>query len=432
VATARTPVDNLPTPQSLERSSTGLLAGKAAQMGLGYLFWLVAARTASPHEVGLASGVVAGAMIVTQVSILGVGAAVILRLPRASRASAVALVDAALSLVALAALLGGAGYLAVMVLGSEHLAPLLSRPTVAVVVVAGCIAGTLALCLDSVSTALARGWLVLPRDLTAGLAGVVGLLVATAARSQVSASVMVTCWALGLALSFVLGLQQLHTRLGYRPRIRLGGPWTRPLLRDGVPNQVLTVTERVPALLLPVLLAGWVSPTLGAYWYPVWMMAWAVFLAPVSVGLAQFAADVRGEQDAATAARAALRWSLRLGVVLALGVATLAGELLGLLGPQYATEGTTPLRVLLLALPGTAVIQAYYATCRARRRIPEAVTVGAAVGLLACGGAVVGAATTGLVAAAGAWVAAQTLGGLVAGARLLVLLHPSAPTEGRP
>jgi O-antigen/teichoic acid export membrane protein len=198
-----------------------------------------------------------------------------------------------------------------------------------------------------------------------------------------------------------------------------------PLLRDGIPNQVLTLTERVPALLLPVLITGYVSPTMGAYWYPVWMMAWAVFLAPVSVGLAQFAADVRATHDLSTDVRGALLWSLLLGGLLALVVWAMAPLLLGFLGAEYADAGTAALRLLLLALPGTAVIQAYFAASRARRRVGEATLLGIGVGLAACIGAVVAALTVGLVAVAGAWVAAQSIGGLVAGWRLHVLVSTS-------
>lgn len=425
------PAAALPSPHSLERSSTGLLAGKAAQMGLGYLFWLVAARAAPAHDVGLASGVVSGAMIVTQVSILGVGSAVILRLPRATATTATAVIDAALGLVAVSGLLAATGYVLVLSTTSPHLAPLLGRPAVAAAVVAGCVVGTLALCLDSVSTALARGGLVVPRDIAAGLVATTALVSASLLFTELVPGVMIGCWAAGLAVSFAIGLHQLHRLVGYRPRPHLIGPLSRPLLRDGIPNQLLTSTERVPALVLPVLLTGWVSPTLGAYWYPVWMMAWAVFLAPVSVGLAQFAADVRGTADVGAEVKAALRWSLGLGGAAALLVGGLAGVLLGLLGPDYATAGTSALRVLLLALPGTAVIQAYYATCRARRRVPEALALGTVVGLLACGGAVLAAATVGLTAAAGAWVAAQTLGGLAAGTRLAVLLRARVPGRAR-
>lgn len=417
-ATTRPQVSEaLPAPHSMGRSSAGLLIGKGAQMTLGFAFWIVAARVASVEDVGMASGSLSGVMIVTQLSLLGVGAAVILRLPSLGRRDAMALSEVALTIVAISALLGGLAYVTVMRITSEHLQEFLSRPEVVGLLVAACIAGTLGVCLDQLSTALGRGGLAVPRGVVAGLVGVVGLFV-LALVLAVGPEQLIAAWVAGLLASVVIGVVQLHRLLGYRPRLRLRHSASVGLLRDGIPNQVLTLTERVPGLLVPVLITAYVSPTLGAYWYPVWMMAWAVFLAPVMVGMAQFAADVRATSDLAANVRTSLKWSLIMGSGIALVLAVLATPLLSLLGDAYAQNGAQALRVLLLALPGVAVIQAYSAACRAHRRVGEAIWVGVGVGVVACATAVYAAATHGLVWAALAWVIAQTLGGVVAGWRL--------------
>ena len=51
-------------------------------MGTGYLFWLVAARTATVHEVGVAAAAVSAVMLCTQLGLLGSGAASIVMLGR--------------------------------------------------------------------------------------------------------------------------------------------------------------------------------------------------------------------------------------------------------------------------------------------------------------------------------------------------------------
>ena len=426
---ARNLSDELPPPHSLERSSTGLLIGKGSQMILGYAFWLVAARLAPPSDVGLASGALSGVMIVTQLALLGIGSAVILRLPKMARHAALALTDSALTVVSLSALVAGAVYVALLRATSVHLQSLLSQPAVILLLLGACAAGTVGVCLDQISTALGRGGLAAPRGVAAGVVGVVGLLVLAGVLGATPES-MLLGWTLGLAASMGLGLLQLHRLLGYRPRPRVGRGPSPGLLRDGIPNQLLTLTERVPALVLPLLISGYVSPTRGAYWYPVWMMAWAVFLAPVMVGQAQFAADVRADRSLAADVRASLRWSLAMGSAAALVLALGADVLLGMLGADYAAEGATALRVLLLALPGVAVIQAYSAACRARRRIGEAIALGVLVGIAACGGALAAAATRDLVTMSLVWVVAQSLGGLAAGARLRWIIRTSGGGDG--
>ncbi len=416
--------DELPAPHSLGRSSAGLLVGKGAQMALGYAFWLVAANVATASEVGLVSGALSGVMIVTQLALLGIGAAVILRIPSLQRREAMSLSAVALTMVAITSLLGGIVYVIVMWTTSPHLRDLLAQPVEATLIVGACIAGTLGVCLDQISTALGRGGMVVPRGIAAGLVGVLGLVM-LANVTGLGPTAMMACWSAGLLASAVLGLVMLRRLLGHPPRPRLRHPQARGLLQDGIPNQALTLTERVPALLLPVLISGYVSPIVGGYWYPVWMMAWAVFLAPVMVGQAQFAADVRATNDLGHDLRASLRWSMLMGGAVAVTVALVAGELLGLMGAGYASHGTSALRVLLLALPGVAVLQAYSAACRARRRVREAICLGVAVGVLACVTAVLAATTSDLVAVAWAWVAAQSVGGVVAGWRLRTMVVAS-------
>ncbi|MGS2953844.1 hypothetical protein, partial [Escherichia coli] len=62
-------------------------------------------------------------------------------------------------------------------------------------------------------------------------------------------------------------------------------PLTAVLLRRGLPNHALTLVERAPNLVLPILVTEILSPQANAYWYVAWMMAWAVLVIPVSLGI---------------------------------------------------------------------------------------------------------------------------------------------------
>ncbi len=58
-------------------NSVNVIGGKVADLGLGFLFWLIAARTFPQEQVGLAAGVVSAMMLCTQFAIFGVGSALI-------------------------------------------------------------------------------------------------------------------------------------------------------------------------------------------------------------------------------------------------------------------------------------------------------------------------------------------------------------------
>ena len=56
------------------------------------------------------------------------------------------------------------------------------------------------------------------------------------------------------------------------------------LSRVGLPNDLLTLTERAPGFVLPIVVTELLSPADNAHWYAAWMMAWVVFVIPIQVG----------------------------------------------------------------------------------------------------------------------------------------------------
>src|SRR5215218_3893232 len=74
--------ERAPRSLSMLVSSLALIGGKVATMGLGFLFWLLAAQLFVPAEVGLAAGAVSAVMLCTQLALLGVGSSVIVHFPR--------------------------------------------------------------------------------------------------------------------------------------------------------------------------------------------------------------------------------------------------------------------------------------------------------------------------------------------------------------
>jgi O-antigen/teichoic acid export membrane protein len=147
------------------------------------------------------------------------------------------------------------------------------------------------------------------------------------------------------------------------------------------------------------------------------MMAWAVCIVPMSVGMAVFA-EVAGERAAArTAVASGTRTSLLVGTAAAVTVAAAAPLALSLLGPGYAGAGTGPLRVLVISVLPLTVLQVYFALCRASGRMAEAIATGAAAAVLGVGAAAIVAPRHGLTGMAVAWVLTQSAVALWAGLR---------------
>lgn len=408
---------------SMPLNSATLVAGKVASMGLGFVFWLLAARLYAPAEVGLAAGAVSAMMLCTQVALMGVGSAFILRFP-AHRERPAPLVDSALTIVALTSLAAGFLFLLLASGAFRELALVGRDPLFAAAFLAACVLGTVGIVLDQAATALRRGDQMLVRNVAFGVAALAAL-VALALADRGSLMVFLP-WVVAGGAGLGLGLVQLRRALGrYHFRPGLHREPSRQLVGAGLPNWMLTLTERAPGLILPIVVVELLSPQANAFWYVVWMMAWVVYIVPIQVGVNLFAELARRPEGLSGAVRHGIKTSLALGALGAVGLAVTAELVLGVLGPGYADAGAAPLRILVVAVVPLTLVQAYFAACRATGALTEATLVGAASGA----GAVIAAAAVsisfGLPGMAVAWVTAQTLAGGWAAWRLRAFIARS-------
>jgi O-antigen/teichoic acid export membrane protein len=419
--------------RSLTGNAFGMVSGRVAAMGLGFIFWLMAARAAPQSDVGFAAAVVSAMMLCTQFAQLGVGSAFISLLP-SERRPPTHLLDIALTLTVVGSALVATVFLLVARAWLPELGRVSAAPTWTASFLAMCVFGTIGIVLDQVNVGLGRGTQVVIRTAAFGGITLLPLAVMLAAGVPMNAMQLTACWVAAGAAATAVGLLQLRRTVpigsvgvdgpqravqrsySYRPR------WERALggrmMTVGLANHLLTLCERAPGLILPIVVTELLSADATAVWYIVWMCAWVVFTAPVSVGIAQFAEASRRPEAAAAATRSALRASLLYAGTGAVLVAALANPVLHLLGPRYADAGVTPLRLLLLGVVPLAVVSAYYAQCRASGRLVEAIGLAAVVGLAAVAAPALIGTQYGLAGMALAWVAVQAIAAGWAGIRL--------------
>jgi O-antigen/teichoic acid export membrane protein len=410
-----------PRALSMLPNSLALIGAKVATLGLGFLFWLVAARFYSPDVVGLAAGVVAAVLLCTQLALFGVGSAVITLLPK-DREHPARLVDNAITLTTLTGLAVGALFVALAAGAFPELGAVGRSPAYAALFGVMSALGTVGIVLDQASTTLRRGDQALTRGVLNGVLSLAALALLVLASRSAGSLPIFACWVVGGAAACLLGAVQLAGVMQrYRFRPRLTAATARRLVAVGLPNHALTLADRAPGLLLPVLVTETMSPATNAYWWALWMMAWVVFIVPVQVGMTLFAEVADRPQDVDQLIRHAVRSSVALGLGAAVVMIALADIALSLLGPQYSAAGATPLRVLVLGVVPLAFLQAYYARCRATRRLREAVTTAVASGTLSVLVTIVAGVGVGLTAMAAAWVTSQAGAGVWAVWRLQAL-----------
>lgn len=417
----------------------GMVAGRVSAMGLGFVFWLLAAHAASQSDVGFAAAVIAAMMLCTQFAQLGLGSAVITLLPTRMRSPA-ALLDVTLTMTVAGSAVVAVAFLVIAKAWLPELGQVATVPVWTAAFIAICVFGTLGVVLDQVNVGLQRGTLVIHRTVAFGIITLAPVLVVLVAGGAMSAFELTLCWvAAGAGATFV-GVRQLRGSVplvtaeelvadvtgpprGYRLRPRLDRELSRHLVTVGLANHLLTLCERAPGLVLPLVVTEILSPEATAVWYIVWMSAWVVFTAPISMGIAQFAASARRPEQASATSAAAIKASLIYAGGGAAILAILAPAVLHLLGPEYAQAGALPLRLLLIGVIPLAIVSAFYAYCRANRRFAEVLAVGTVAGAAAIVIPAVAATHYGLAGMAIAWVAVQTLVAMYSGIRLWVSRH---------
>ena len=399
-------------------SALGLVAGKVATMGFGFAAWIVAARLNPPADVGLASAGVSAVTLCAQVALIGVGSAVITIGPR-YRETPGRLLDTSIALVALSSFVVGMLFLAFAGTVLQELRVIVADPVYAALFLALAIGGTLGVLFDQASTARRRGDQVLLRGVAGGISTLAALVVMSTWLGGGSRGIF-AAWVVGAGLvTSVLGLWTMTRAIrGYRPAPRLERPIAAELVSVGFPNYLLTLSERAPGFVLPIVVTELLSPAQNAAWYAAWMMAWVVFIVPIQVGMTSFAEIASEPAESRKIVRNGVATSLGLGVAGAVIVAALADPVLRLLGPSYAEAGVVPLRILLLGVLPMTVVQAYFSLCRARHELRGALVVGAVASLASILVPAVAGTIGGLVAMAISWLLVQTGVAIVAGMRL--------------
>jgi O-antigen/teichoic acid export membrane protein len=404
-------------------SSLGLIAGKAALMGLGFLFWLLAARRFPASQVGLTAGVISAIMLGVQLSLLGVGSAFITRYPRHQR-QPTNLLDSSITLVALAALLFAVAFLVFASGVFTELQVVSSMPAYAVLFAVMSVVGTVGTLFDQISMALGHGGQIVTRSLLNGVVTLAPVAFLPVGGDDIASLELFATWVAGGLAAYVLALIQLgRPPTNYRYHLRVSWLVARDLVKVGLPNQLLTLAERAPGLLLPIVVTELLSPAANAYWYTTWMMAWGVYVIPTSMGIGLLAEAAHHPGSLRHQVHRAVRLSLLIGIAGGVVLAALAGPVLSLVGKAYADAGVAPLRVLVLGVVPLSFIQAYFSACRATDRLREAIAAGVATGVAGVGATAAAGVLHGLMGMAVCWVLVLAAGSLWSIWRLRCLLR---------
>lgn len=392
---------------SLHTNSIYLLLNSGVNAGVGFIFWLVAARCYSAEDVGLGSAAISAATLLAFISSLGMDYGVIRFLPAPGRDRA-AIIGSSLTVVTLTSILAGAVFLAGLSLWS----PALLAVRESLVLAAGFI------CLVVIWSAyslMANVFIGLRRaefTLTSGLIFNVLKVVSVALLAAVLGfSGIMASWGIGAGVALALGfgwfLPQLLPDCRSVPAVRK--QITGEMLRFSFANYISNGFWNIPRWVMPLVVLNLLGAVDNAYFYVTWGIASLTFSIPMSTATSLFAEGSHREDRIGND----LRHSLKLTALVllpAVAVLLVAGEwILRLYGADYAMEGRQLLWWLIPSALPVSVNYLYLGVARVQGKLRDVVLVPGcmAAGTLALG--VILMPRTGISGVGIAWLAAQSL-----------------------
>ncbi|WP_239162446.1 lipopolysaccharide biosynthesis protein [Paractinoplanes rishiriensis] len=388
------------------------MASTVGTGGLGYLYWMVAAREVPGIEIGTATALISAATVISMVANLGIGHMFIQRLPASEAPQWSRIVSAGL-LVGCLVTAGAAGAAVVALPGLAGNFAFLTGPAAAAGLVATAVALTASTLLDYVYVAHRASHGMLWRNLSLAGGKVLALAALTAA-GMTTAVAVVLAWTVPSLLVTAYTLRRGLPRL--RPGCRLRGtgvgaelPFVRRSLTG---HHLVNLCQAGPSAVLPVLVTARLGTAENAHFYVAWMTASVLFMVSPAVASALYAERTNAaEARSASLPRAALVVLVVIGLP-ALVLFLFGGRILALFSPAYEAGGGLLLKLLVLAAIPDAITNLAVAHWRSQGALARCVRLNLVMAAVCLTLTWVWLPSAGIEAAGLAWLAGQTAGAL--------------------
>jgi O-antigen/teichoic acid export membrane protein len=398
--------------EGLYRSAFFLLTNWAVTSGLGFVFWIVAARLFSASDVGLTSAIVSAIGLLASLSTLGLGYTLVRRLADAPDRPRV--INTSLTLVLAAALMLGIGFLAGAPLWFAQLLRVPNPIVLGGLVLIGLGVEAIAYMLNQAFIA-SRSTSYIPVMNTIIL--LVSMLSMAALARPIPMLAILLAWVVSRIIGILLGLRFLGAVIsGYRPFVALDRRYLRGVRQFSLGNYAGDLAAAAGSQLLPIVIVDLTDARAAAYFYVSLTIVRALSQTSAILSMALLAEGAHDTTYARTHALYALVGALALA---ACGTAVLlAGgrELLTMLfGAEYGLHGQRVIQVLAFSAVPATVANMYLGVERLRQRAAGVVWVSCLLAAVSLGGTWLLVPRTGLVGASTAVVAANIVAALVAG-----------------
>ena len=394
--------------EPLYRSGYSLILSSLLTGGLGFLYWVIAARAYSPADVGRCAALIAAMTLIGDLAHLNLKGALNRFLPSAGDRSARLTARAYGISVLVAALVGGV-FVAGIDIWSPELRILHDTPWAGVLFVLGAMAWTIFVLEDAALTGIRQAVWVPAENLIFSIAKV-GLLAGLAAALP-TLGILVS-WAVPTLL-LIIPVNILLFRRLIPAHARAGGSRSEPargreIARYAAADYLAYLLWTATAGILPLVVLHVLGPEANAHYYFAYTVTYSLYLLSSSMGNSLMTEASRDMDRLWPLCRQAVAESARLVVPAVALVVLGAPVLLNLVGEEYAKQGSGTLRILALSALPFMVTTAFSRVRSIQQRMRPVVLVEVVLCALLVGFAWLLITPYGTTGVAWAWLIAQT------------------------
>jgi O-antigen/teichoic acid export membrane protein len=393
------------TNRAIVINASSLIGTTAVTAGLGFLYWLVAAREFSPGAVGLASASISAMTLLGYVGMLGLGTMLIGELPR-QRGRESSLITTAALLSGFAGGVLGLLFAALAPLIAADFKPLQASLGMIVVFAAGVALSSASMVVDQALIGLLLGGAQFGRNAVFALVKLGALVLVSLWVTQRTGVAIYATWIIGnvvsMAVVAAVGTARGWFHLPARPQ------WSvlRGLRRAALGHHGLNLTLQLPVLGLPIVVTASLTAAFNAYFYVAWMVAVSfIWVAPAALSVVLYAVSSKTPAALGRAIRFTLGISVVAGLLSNLVLPLIGDPILHLFGATYVSHAGPSLRILVLAVFPLVIKDHFVSLCRLDRRLTKATALIGAGGLVELAAAAVGAHVSGLAGLSAGWTA---------------------------
>ena len=266
----------------LVRNSAYLIATEVVAGGLGFAFWIVAARFFADSEIGVGAALISSATLLAILSTLGFNISLVRFLPEHT-APVARLINSSVTIGSAVAVVLAAGFGLAAGAWVPALGLLTANPGLLALFVFFTVVWTISLLFDAAFIGLGQARFVLLRAAIYN-AMKVPLPVALA-YILVSPFALFSAWGLGLLVANAVAAVFLFGAVvpAYRLRPELDRKAVGSMVRFSFANHATNVLGAVPGLVFPLLVSNVLGPADVAYFYIAWVLANLLFIIPGSI-----------------------------------------------------------------------------------------------------------------------------------------------------